>query len=340
MNAIVMTGEIGLANLELGAESRERKVYLDHDDKVEPAVYGRVLKEPETKRETPECFLGIDVGYSLSRPTTGLCLITIDKDRFHWECRNTRTADSQRQKSLRELLPAGANLIGVGIDGPLASGLQTINRYRVADALLSRGLFQSRCKPGATNSRTGQELHLHANTLARLVMELMGINLSPASHLGHVHDSAILEVFPTAFLAVLLNDVEIDANKQQFGRKKSDGYWELAVGQGTLFRLVEDLAPQRRLDQSLDSITNHDHRAAFVCALAALCLAKTRYVSVGDREDGSIVLPPKDHWWVDDASQKRWAWEALESNVESVNHHRGSCTNHEIEVISDGERWL
>ena len=287
-----------------------------------------------------ECFLGIDVGYSGHRPTTGLCLITIDEDRFRWECCNTGTEVARRQKSLQELLPAEANLVAVGIDGPLASGLQTINRYRVADALLSRGLFQSRCKPGATNSRTGQDLHLHANALARLVMELRGINLSPANHPGHVHDSAILEVFPTAFLAVLLNDVEIDANKKQFGRKKSDGYWKLAVRQGSLRRLVQALAPQRQLDQSLDSITNHDHRAAFVCALAALCLAKNRYVSVGDHEDGNIVLPPKDHWWVDGVSQKKWAWEVLKSNVESVRSHRGSCTNHEIEVISDGERCL
>ena len=289
-----------------------------------------------------ECFLGIDAGYSRRRPTTGLCLITIDKDRFRRECLNTGTKDCRRRESLLKLLPPGANLIGLGIDGPLASGLQTINRYRVADALLSRGLFQSRCKPGATNSRTGQDLHHHANALARLVMELRGINLSPANHPGQVHDSAILEVFPTGFLAVLLSDLEIDAIniKKQLGRKKSDGYWEFAVCQGSLRLIVQALAPQRQLDQSLDSITNHDHHAAFVCALAALCLARNRYVSVGDHEHGNFVLPPKDHWWVDGVSRKKWAWEALKSNVESVKHRRGSCANHEIKVIRDGGRWF
>ena len=299
-----------------------------------------VPKEPENQQDVPECFLGIDVGYSRRRHSTGLCLITIAEDQFQWQCRNTGTKDSQRKKSLQELLTDGANLTGVGIDGPLATNLQPINRYRVADALLSRGLFQSRCKPGATNSRTGQDLHHHANALARLVMELGCINISPASHPGRVHYSAICEVFPTAFLAVLLSDVEIDARKKQFGRKKSDGYWELAVRQGSLLRLAQALAPQRRLDQSLGSIKNHDHRAAFVCALAALCLGKNRYVSVGDHEDGNIVLPPKDHWWVDGTSQEKWAWETLRSNVESVSRNRRSCTNHEIEVIRDGGKLL
>ena len=299
-----------------------------------------VSRTQEAWKDMPECFLGIDVGYSLRRPTTGLCLLTIDSDRFQWQCRNTGTEDSERRESLQELLPAGTNLHAVGIDGPLASGLKTINRYRVAEALLSRGPFQSRCKPGATNSRTGQHLHHHANALAKLVMELRCINSSSASHPSRIHDSAVLEVFPTVFLAVLLNEVEIDVKKKQFGRKKSDGYWELAVRQGSLSRLVQVLAPQRRLTQSFSSIRNHDQRAAFVCALAALCLARNRYVSVGDQEDGNIVLPPKDHWWVDGVSQQKWAWETLKSNLDSLSRTRGSCTNHDIQVIYNGERWL
>ena len=340
MNAMVITEEIALANLALEGQPREGKVCLDHDDEGEPTVGRRMPKDPETQQDMSEYFLGIDVGYSRRRATTGLFLITINKDLFKWQCLNTGTEHSRRQQILEELLPDGVNLTGVGIDGPLAANLQSINRYRISDALLSRGLFQSRCKPGATNSRTGQDLHHHATALARLVMDLKYVSLSPASHPGRVHDSAIYEAFPTAFLAVLLSDVEIDAKKSQFGRKKSDGYWEIAVRQGSLRRLIQALAPQRRLDECLSSIKNHDHRAAFVCALAALCRAKNMYVSVGDHEDGNIVLPSRDQWWVDCSSQKSWAWEGLKSNAESVRRRRGPCAGHEIEVICDGGKSL
>ena len=224
--------------------------------------------------------------------------------------------DFRRGESLRQLLPAGTHLTAVGIDGPLATGLQLIREYRTADALLSRGLFQSRCKPGSSISRTGQALHHTANDAVGLVMRLKTaghIDLARADHPDRLCDSGIREVFPTAFLAVLLNDVDIDNNREGYGRKKSDGYWEMAVREGSLCCLVESLDPHRRLDQSLDSIKDHDHRAAFVCALAALCLARNRYVSVGDDQDGNIVLPPLDHWWFDTASPAKMGRGSVEA---------------------------
>ena len=66
----------------------------------------------------------------------------------------------------------------------------------------------------------------------------------------------------------------------------------MAIKKGNLKRLVQTLAQNKRLENPLESITNHDHRAAFICALAALCVARKQYVAVGDPEDGHIVLPP------------------------------------------------
>ena len=121
----------------------------------------------------PENYLGIDVGYSKSRRTTGLCLITIDQTSLQWRCCNTGTEESERWEDLRSLVPKGTSLAGVGIDGPLARDLKKVNdRYRSADALLSRGHFQRRGKPGPTNSPTGQDLHTHATKLAKLVISL------------------------------------------------------------------------------------------------------------------------------------------------------------------------
>lgn len=57
------------------------------------------------------------------------------------------------------------------------------------------------------------------------------------------------------------------------------------------------------------SVTNHDDRAALVCALTALCVVAGRYSAVGDT-DGWIILPPK-------SLMAAWAWPLLVENAET-----------------------
>ena len=102
-----------------------------------------------------ESYLGIDVGFCKARRTTGLCLLTLNRDCLEWICRKTGSDKPQRRKDLRELIPKGTDISAVGIDGPLARNLKRVNYYRVADVLLTRGSFQRRCKPGPT----GKQLH-------------------------------------------------------------------------------------------------------------------------------------------------------------------------------------
>lgn len=193
----------------------------------------------------PEYYLGIDVGYSNSRPTTGLCLLTIDQTNFRWSnCHNTGSGDSERREALRSLVPKGTSLAGVGIDGPLTSHLNVVKHYRSADALLSRGLFQKRGKPGQTNSGTGKRLHEHATRLAKLVLSLETeeyLYVQDATHSDAIHENRIVEVFPTAFLAVLLSDTDFTAISNRFQHeriprgKKSDEFWKKAVKEGYLW---------------------------------------------------------------------------------------------------------
>ena len=289
-----------------------------------------------------ECYLGIDVGFSDSRPTTGLCLLTLSEGRLRWRCRNTGTEESKRLEDLRELVPAGTRLSGVGIDGPLGSSLKLINRYRAADALLSRGAFQQRCKPGPTNSPTGQRLHYHATKLANLILKLKNENylsLADATQPDPIHRSRIVEVFPDAFLGVMLG--ETDFNQTGLSRGKSDRFWETAVCRDLLGRLITRLAPGTDLDEPLGSIRDHDHRAAFVCALAALCVTKNQYVAVGDYNDGSIVLPPCDVWGLNSSSQNRWGEVVLRKNMASVRENRVQRQNHnQARAICNGRRWF
>ncbi len=278
----------------------------------------------------PEHFLGIDVGYSKGSSTTGLCLLTIDRTGLKWRCCNTGTAESKRRNDLKELIPVGTSLLGVGIDGPLASKLQIVNRYRSADALLSRGRFQSRCKPGRTDETRGQPLHKHATKLANLIIELQAkkhFTIGRANHPDSVHEYCILETFPNAFLAVLLSDDYQFSNPNE-NEKKSDLFWRAAIANGSLLRLVQTLAPQGQIIESLDSIKGHDHRAAFICAIAALCVAKNKYVAVGDPEDGQIILPPSSSWGLDSDFQP-WAKGILRENVELVHSNQRRFKNHD-----------
>ena len=285
----------------------------------------------------PEYYLGIDVGYSESRRTTGLCLLTIDQSSLQWRCCNTGTEESERWEDLRSLVPKGTSLAGVGIDGPLAKNLRKACHYRSADALLSGGPFQKRGKPGQTSSPTGKMLHTHATKLAELLLSLRDekyIDLRDATHPELIHKARILEVFPTAFLAVLLTDADHTAVADQYAHskvprgKKSDKFWEKAIEMGVLQCLVQTLTGFK--PDGLESITNHDHRAAFICALAALCVAKDQYVAVGDPEDGHIVLPP---------ILQPWAEDSLRKNLGSV-RRLGRYHNHDkAQVILNGSLW-
>ena len=203
--------------------------------------------------------------------------------------------------------------------------------------MLSGGPFQKRGKPGQTNSPTGKMLHTHATKLAELLLSLRDekyIDLRDATHPELIHKARILEVFPTAFLAVLLTDADHTAVADQYAHskvprgKKSDKFWEKAIEMGALQWLVQTLTGFK--PDGLESITNHDHRAAFVCALAALCVAKNQYVAVGDPEDGYIILPP---------NLQPWAEDALRKNVGSVGKLNKYPNHDKAQVIQNGNLW-
>ena len=294
----------------------------------------------------PEFCLGFDVGYSQRRRSTGLCLITVDQASFTWVCCNTGTDNDARRNALRELVPCGTNLSGVGIDGPLVQGLGEVNCYRPAEALLNRGRFQGRCNPASSYSRNGpRSLHNHANELANLVLGLKEeghLRLDEAIHPHRIHQYRIVEAFPTAFLAFLLPENEIPRKIPR--AKKSDRYWEIAVERQYLHCLIERLAPGRRLDGDLGQISDHDHRAAFVCALTAMCVERNQYVSVGNPEYGDIVLPPREVWQAQAHGQDSWAKTALRDNVNSVRGDNGQanlCPNfNQARVIRNGHQWM
>ncbi len=290
----------------------------------------------------PEYYLGIDVGYSRTDATTGLCLITLDQNQLRWECRNSTTDPGERLEDLRSLIPCGVVLNGIGIDGPLGRGLGPINHYRAAEALLNDGEIRKCCNPSPANSGSGPSLHDHATKLARLFLALQcenHCNIAGADHPDAIHQSRIVEAFPDAFLAFLLPSAEIPCGIPR--GERSDRYWEVAVRKGYLKALIRRLAPGIGFG-SLDCIRNHDRRAAFICALSAMCVAKNKYASVGDPKYGDIILPPREVWGFDHNDQPDWWPKApLRANVDLVRRNRRRYQNHEnARVIRNGHQCL
>ena len=297
--------------------------------------------EIEPKSESGvEYALGIDVGYSKRRRSTGLCLLKISDGVLSWECINTGTKECDRLEDLRALVPKGTHLLGVGIDGPITSALRVVPHYRTADALLSRGPFRFRGKPGQTSSPSGQMLHYHATLLAKLVLGLQGqehLSLAKATHPNPVGDRRILEIFPNAFLGVLLPDEAFSGLRLY--RDASDRFWDIAIHVSYLSNLIDNIAPQVTLSCPLSTVIDHDHRAALICALAVLCVARNRYVAIGDPVDGDIILPP-DECWGEGQGEEPWAETALRHNLKPVRRNQGNFPNHEkARLLRNGAAW-
>ena len=146
-------------------------------------------------------------------------------------------------------------------DGPLRSDLRPIGVYRVAERMLTRGFQRLIGKPGQSSAPVGKQLNFHANECAKVVLGLGKISL--ATHRTAIHAKAIVEAFPSSFLGLMIAGPQLfDAQR---GNRSDIFYVHLATT-GVLTRLISDLLPNRRLVDIFEAVTNHDDRAAVVCA--------------------------------------------------------------------------
>ncbi|WP_151904021.1 MULTISPECIES: hypothetical protein [Roseomonas] len=245
--------------------------------------------------------LGVDVGFSPKRRSSAVCRLDWDPGAVTWDIRRFRAIPAEQEATIRGV--AGkAGLQAAAFDGPLRAGLDVIGRYRAAERMLTRRLGARIGKPGQASAPVGQALNTAANDCVRIV--LGGCSVEPARHAVCIHDRAVVEAFPGAFLGVMLEDPgEVAAVRSD----RSDVFFRHLTANGTLETLLERLLPGRRLDLPLEGVTDHDDRAALVCALTALCVAAADFTAVGDA-DGWIILPP----W---RFVRPWAWSDLEANA-------------------------
>lgn len=251
--------------------------------------------------KTDGSVLGIDVGWSKVKRTSAVCRLSWDQREIGWEIGRFWATDEDRERVIRQVAGNARNL-AVAIDGPLRKGFDEIGRYRSAERLLSRGQILKRIgKPGQSSSPNGRKLNQQANLAAKVVKGRCSVE--DARHAWPIDDSAIAEAFPTAFLGTLIDNPE----RLRRPKQRSDRYFKYLAEEGILGRLLGDLLPDRNLAEDPKTVTNHDDRAALVCAMSALCVAQGWFTAVGDSDDGWIILPPRDHI-------KCWAWKALHEN--------------------------
>lgn len=256
--------------------------------------------------------LGIDVGYSLTRKTTGFCALAWDESMIGWRCANAGSDEAGRLNSLAQVLPNGQRrVLAVGLDGPLRPELaEDITQYRSAESWLSGGSFQKRGKPGQTNAGSGRQLHQEATKLAHFALEQLEVEIATTPL---VHMRAVVEAFPNLFLGVLCDEAAYPARPTRH-RKWTDTLYLLV--QNKLADLLADLLPGRTITSAWH-ITDHEEIAALVCALTALCVVAGRYTAVGSPTDGYIILPPTSFWGSGRDNLLPWAERELQAA-----HHR------------------
>jgi hypothetical protein len=162
-------------------------------------------------------------------------------------------------------------------------------------------------KPGQASAPVGKALNAATNDCVGIVLE--NCRVAPATHAVRIDANAVAEAFPTAFLGVMLRDpASVVARRGD----RSDVFFLHLAANGALSRLTTYLLPGRSLLLSLHDVTNHDDRAALVCALTALSVAAGDFSAVGDA-DGWIVLPPR-------LFVRSWARADLEANAREEMH--------------------
>ncbi len=244
--------------------------------------------------------LGVDIGFSPVRQSGAVCRLSWSMRRVAWQFGRFRYIAEERSRVIAQTA-AGRPLLAAAFDGPLRGDLAIINRYRMADRMLTRRLQPLAGKPGPANSPQGRLLNQATNEAARVVLDLG--SLAQASHAVAIHERALAEAFPSSFMAFMLPDPAPLAR----GRAgKSDRFFAALLAQGRLHSFIQHYLPSASCDNP-GTITHHDDRAALICALTALAVAAGDHSAVGNA-DGWIILPPR-------ALMQPWAFARLLSNA-------------------------
>jgi hypothetical protein len=228
--------------------------------------------------------LGIDVGFSATRASTGIAQYRFGEG-VRLDC--ARSSPAHRAAVLAHDHAFDA----IAIDGPIVPEPALLTA-RTCEQMLARKPFSRNCMAGYSHFGTGLLLRQAATEIAHEMRPRL-----------RAHSSPLVEAFPNAFLAVLLDQAAIDTARPILRGTKSDVFYQNAVANGALIRLLDHL---RWHDEALRaqvvalaadrSRAAHEHRAAMVCLLTAGCALSNNCERIGDAAGGFIHLPPRALW--------------------------------------------
>jgi hypothetical protein len=253
------------------------------------------------EKSIPMDLLGVDVGFSKNRRTTGIA--GLHEGPLTLACAAT-SWDDRRSK-----LPANFHPHFIAIDGPLLPhGTDELTR-RDCEYRFIRAPFHNRCKPALSHFGFGLNLRRATAEAAAQFAKL----LPPTNQREHPAFAncrgPIVEAFPNLFLGVLLPE-EVFQSAPKFRRgKRFDWLYEQVVRRSDILSAVKSHAPKlpSAFWQSLQSETNHEKRAALICLLTAAFAANSTATKVGDHNGGWLWLPPRNLWqpWAQNATPQK-----------------------------------
>lgn len=246
---------------------------------------------------------GLDIGFALNRKTSGVALM------------GRATLSLGREfggyRACARIL-ADAPFDVVAIDGPIVPEGCDAFAARAVERLFASGLFQRRCKPGFSHvTGTGLMLRKAAGDAADWLAGAAPLGRTPACF-PTVRAGAVVEAFPNAFLGVCLSESTYRAMPALHRGRKFDWLFERWVEDEIVARLPFLSAKARDLQRCFEVTTDHEERAALVCALTAWAVARGDFTAVGDQTGGWFFLPPWPLW-------QSWAREAVESGIRRLN---------------------
>ena len=242
----------------------------------------------------PMHLIGLDIGFSARSRTNAIAEIR------DGELRVTRLNVPERDAALVELRDVDV----IAIDAPLVPEGCTPETPRLVEQLLSRGIFQKRCKPGASHvPGTGHLLREHGRRSAETVAAAARWETTPPFPTV-VPRAGIVEAFPNAFLGVALHDEAYGSRPKMARGSKFDWLYDQWIAHGLFSKAVMYCGLPPELTQRLNEERDHEHRAALICLLTAAFASAGESVAIGDAATGYFFLPSRDLW-------AEWAREAL-----------------------------
>lgn len=241
--------------------------------------------------------IGLDIGFSTRSRTNAIAELE------NGELRVVRLSVNERDAELQRLQDVDV----IAIDAPIVPAECSMETPRIVEQLFSRGVFQKRCKPGASHvPGTGHSLREHGLRAATAVAEASRWKTDPPfptvfPRLG------VIEAFPNAFLGVALPDRVFAPPPKLIRGAKFDWLYDHWIELDLFSRAVMSCGLPLELSTMLHAERDHEKRAALICLLTAAFAATGRAVAIGDDETGYFFLPDSEFWapWASDALRDR-----------------------------------